>query len=310
MLVLALLSSAISVNIAICVYDTSTEFCPHDVTNSYSIHNWDTYHIDEGNAFGKNGNFNLTYYLCTNLTDRTPIELRLPVAGEHNATFRAVGPDGTFCFVFLEDSVPSRARRFRFYNCLIRVLTEGAIVFQDLALRNSEFLVPGVRLYAHNTLSVDLYSATFLPTLSAASVTLVFQESFWPLFPEIIHLSRLTTINNLTIGGIDTQMILRIFGDMYVFERLPFLAPVYVEVQEVINRPRVLLNQQKGQLTVYCDYYVPKFYDPPILEIELQTSEPLVFGNSQWPFWFSNLILVTTRGRNGQNLWIKHHSSL
>jgi hypothetical protein len=306
MLFLALLSAALSApqtSVRICIYDSSSASCPDDSTARFSIRNWDDYRAHEQAGFDATGSVAVTFYLLADLSAATPIELHLPALGVNSATFRPVGAERRI--VVLDYASTTQARYFRFYNCFITVFTDGALYFYDLLLENSVFLEDTARLWAYNTLTVDLYSASALPSLSSAAVTLNFEKAFWPAFTEVIHLSRIVTVYNITIGGIDHALSMRIFGDMLLFQRPGFGAVVYLDIQEAINRPVIHLDRTGGQLTVYCDYYVPKFYDPPVLEFRLETSEPLIFGDSDWPFWYPNLILVSTSGRAGQNFWVR-----
>jgi hypothetical protein len=72
-----------------------------------------------------------------------------------------------------------------------------------------------------------------------------------------------------------------------------------------ISPPMVDLDKTGGQLSEACEFYVPRYCDPPIVEFRLKMNWPLVFEDSASPAWFPNLVLATTNGRAGQRLWIR-----
>jgi hypothetical protein len=137
-------------------------------------------------------------------------------------------------------------------------------------------------------------------------ITLNFEKAFWPIASELIHLGgSAVPLSNVSIGGVDHQLALHIVGDLLVFRRPGYSATVYLDIKECLTRPVISLDRTGGQLTVYCEFFIPRLYDPPILEFRLATADPLVFGESDWPIWSAHFILVTTVGRFGQNLWVR-----
>jgi hypothetical protein len=73
------------------------------------------------------------------------------------------------------------ATNYRFVNCIVHVPGTEVISFENLDLENTTFVETTEQVYALNTLTVDLYSASALRFLTANHTVLNFEKSFWPV---------------------------------------------------------------------------------------------------------------------------------